>query len=273
MNESKIEPWGTYAPAGVGKLLLLGSRLGLGRGPVKKVINRRWLKRYPRVPVDIAYHGVKFRLHPWDNTIESKMLFSSKQRERQELNTMKKFVAAGGVFIDIGANIGYYSLMAANFGASRILSIDPNPVTYSRLMFNISANGFDDRISALPVALGNRSDKATLLIAAEGDMGGSRIGDLEASERSAEVVMRPLFSVLNDEKIDHIDALKIDVEGMEDLILSPFYKDAPTSMWPKLVIMEHTSQQQWKNNIMSWMLEANYKLIGKTRSNAMLQFF
>ncbi len=262
-------PWGKYRPRGRDHLLLLIRKLGLSHGPVKKIVGRLWLSRHPNDPVDVRYHGMKFRLHPWDNAIESKMLFGSGQRERPELKVLKAGISGGGEFLDIGANIGYYSLMAAGFGSGRILAIEPNPIVYARLKFNIFTNHLDDRISALPVALGEQTQESTLLIA-EGDLGGSRIGETKTPGKAIAVSMKPLAQVLAEEGIERVGALKIDVEGMEDKVLLPFYQGTPSSIWPRVVIIED-NPQQWQKDIVSWLIENGYKLAGKTRSNSILQ--
>ncbi len=263
--------WGKYAPRVSGKFILLIRRIGLAHGVIKKLIARLWFATQANQPVDISYNNVKFRLHLRDNTLDEKMLFGSKLRERLELDEIKKVVSKNGVFLDIGANIGYYSLMAASFGASKILAIEPNPIVYSRLLFNISANGFNEQITTQPIALGDKSGKVVLSVAKD-DMGGSRIGELAVpTVMSVEVEMKSLINVLEEEKITCIDAFKIDVEGREDTILFPFFENAPTSLWPKLVIIEPTSQGEWQRDILSWMLKSGYKVIGETRSNAVLQ--
>lgn len=266
----KPSHWGDCAPHGLEKLLFIPKKLGLSHGPIKKIIGRLWQKLHPGLPVDIIYNDVKFRLHPWDNATEAKILHGSGKRDREELQSISNSVSAGGIFIDIGANIGYYSLMAASFGARQTLAIEPNPLAYERLQFNINANRFADRITALPLALGERSEKTTLYVT-EDEIGGSRISTQEVSGKPVSVFIRPLARIIKEYKIDHIDALKIDAEGMEDQVLFPYYESTPYMMWPKLVIIEHTSQQAWKRNILKWMLETNYHIIGETRSNMILK--
>jgi len=263
-------PWGEYAPHGLKKLLLLPKKIGLSHGPIKKIIGRLWQKLLPGLPVDVTYHHVKFRLHPWDNATEAKILMGSGQRDREELKSIRNVVSAGGIFVDIGANVGYYSLMAASFGAKRVLAIEPGPLAYSRLQFNITANRLNDKIVSLPVALGERSEKTTLYVT-EDEIGGSTISLQEVPGKPVSVSMRPLAEIMVEQNIEHIDALKIDTEGMEDLILFPFYESTSYEMWPKLVIIEHTSQRAWKRDILAWMLESNYHVVGKTRSNMILK--
>src|SRR5208283_722027 len=64
----------------------------------------------------------------------------------------------GGVFIDIGANVGYYSIKAFHrLGPSgRVLAIEPNPVVIRRLKRNMSLSGAD-AIELYEVALSDRA--------------------------------------------------------------------------------------------------------------------
>ena len=132
-NDDDKHAWGKFTPVGAGSALLLIQQLGFARGSVKKHLGSLWSRMGLKTPVDIRYSGLKFRVHPFDNTVEYKMLFGSKLRDGQELKALRESVASGGVFLDIGANIGYYALMAASFGARRVIAFEPNPKVFSRL--------------------------------------------------------------------------------------------------------------------------------------------
>ena len=267
----KPAPWGALAPRGAAKLLLGARNLGLARGAAKKIIAWLWSALRLSTPVDIRYAGLKFRIHPWDNVVENKMLFGSKPRDWHEIQRVREFAGNGGVFLDIGANIGYYSLMAAHHGAARVLAFEPNPAVFSRLQFNVDANGFGERITALPVALGDQQATTTMVVS-DRDLGGSHIGPRAGAAGASIVVqMRPLSEVLAAEGITRVDAMKIDVEGMEDAVLFPFFETSARSLWPRLVIIEHTSQRSWKRNILDWMLSSGYCEIWRNRSNAILR--
>ncbi len=263
--------WGELAPHGVGRLLLYARKLGLVHGPVKKIMGRLWSALGQHTPVDIRYAGLKFRVQPWDNVVEYKMLFGSKLRDWPEITKLREFAGNGGVFLDIGANIGYYALMAAKMGAGKILAFEPNPEAFSRLQFNIAANDLGSQICALQIALGGQNAMATMIIS-EQDMGGSHIGDPgDLSGKRLAVQMKPLVDVLAEEGINRVDALKIDVEGIEDAVLFPFFETSPRHLWPRLVIIEHTSQKHWKRDLLAWMTESGYQEIERNRSNAMLR--
>lgn len=271
MNQAgQLGGWGEQAPSGVGKFLLFVKEIGLARGSMKRYMSRLWAGLGLQTPVDIRYAGLKFRVHPWDNVVENKMLFGSKPRDWPEIVQLRSFTRNGGVFLDIGANIGYYSLMAIQHGAARALAFEPNPRVYSRLQFNISANGLENQVSALQIALGDQVGTVTMIVS-EGDLGGSHIGISDnVSDKAVDVQMKPLIDILLQEDINQVDALKIDVEGMEDSVLFPFFETSDRSLWPRLVIIEHTSQQAWKRDILSWMKDAGYHEIERNRSNAML---
>ena len=52
-----------------------------------------------------------------------------------------------------------------------------------------------------------------------------------------------LQRILADAAVDHVDALKIDIEGFEDRVLTPFFKDAPQGLWPRAIVIEHLVAQ------------------------------
>ena len=230
-----------------------------------------WSRTLPeQQPVDVIYQDLKYRLHPWDNAIESKMLFASRQRDTRELHLLRDNLPRGGVFIDIGANIGYYSLMAAGFGAGKIIAVEPNPKIFSRLAFNISANNFTDIIVPVAVALGDQPGTNTLYLS-QADLGSSSCVKPDTNTSSITVAVLPLAELLAGHNISSIDAMKIDIEGMEDSVLFPFFENCKKALWPGLIIIEYTSSQQWKREILSAMLDFGYVEIAKTRSNKILQ--
>ncbi len=263
--------WGTYTPRGADRLLFMIKAAGLAHGPVKNLISGVWLARHPQQPVDIRYQQMKYRLYPQDNVTDHKLLFGSRQRDREEFEALQQYVADNGVFVDIGANIGHYTLMAAAFGAARIIAIEPNPDALQRLAFNTAANDLQQRVDIVQTALGEADGETTLYVPVDGDMGGGKVSNSEIDGRQVVVRVRPLTSVLQECGIDHVDALKIDVEGMEDRVLFPFFETAPVTLWPRLVIIEHTSAPEWNRDILAWLLGHGYRTSVKTRSNMMLE--
>jgi len=197
-----------------------------------------------------------------------KLLLGARARDREELDFLSARLAAGGTFVDIGANIGFYSLILTARGAARTLAIEPVPTVYERLLFNILANSFEDRVVTVPVALGD--EPRTAVITAAPDLGSSSIVRSDIAGPKHTVKMVPLSHVLQQHGFTSVDAMKIDVEGMEDSVLWPFFETAPRSLWPTAVVIEDIHQSEWKRDILASMLHLGYKKMGRTRSNVFL---
>lgn len=262
-------PWGRFCPRGYRRFLQFLVRLGLSHGWIKGVIQRQWLSAGPREPVDLVRDGLRLRVYPWDNTVEIKLLFASRARDRKELEFLAQHCDARGTFLDVGANVGFYSLAMVSRGAGRVLAVEPLPTAHERMRFNIEANGFAGRIEAVQAALGAETTtvKITEMV---GDLGGSSIVRDNLPGRSIEVRMLPLLDLLQEQTIRRVAAMKIDVEGMEDRVLAPFLGTAPRSLWPRAVVIEHSHGEDWQEDVLGLMGEAGYREVRRNRSNAFL---
>jgi hypothetical protein len=79
-----------------------------------------------------------------------------------------------------------------------------------------------------------------------------------------------LQRILDEASVSHVDALKIDVEGYEDRVLTGFFKDAPQTLWPRAVVIEHLSRREWQDDCIADMRARGYAEAGRTRSNTLL---
>jgi FkbM family methyltransferase len=122
------------------------------------------------------------------------------------------------VFIDVGANLGLYSCVLGHLGlVPRVIAFEPDRQNFARLNANLALNGLSDRVETHEAAVGARFGTATLLPSPAANRGMSRIGG-ETADGSYEVAVLAL-----DEVVPHIGrriAIKIDVEGYEDEVLS-----------------------------------------------------
>ena len=85
-----------------------------------------------------------------------------------------------------------------------------------------------------------------LMIETDGDnLGASHIVTGNVSGNAIKVPSLRLQRILDDAGVSHVDALKIDVEGFEDRVLTGFFKEAPPSLWPRAVVIEHLSRNEW----------------------------
>lgn len=257
------EPWGCYRPGHGTFLLRLAIKLGLSRGPVCKWIRNRWKRRHFPV-VDHVVHGIRFRLHIKDNTTDGKLLTSSKFYDKREIAAL----GTGGVFIDIGANTGYYSLMMATGAFSRIVAIEPNPPTLERLRANIQLNGKERMIAVVPSCVGPQGFAP---IYCKGGLGGASLIRPDQVTEPVLVASMPLIEIMEEQGITRIDALKIDVEGYEDRALMPFFESAPRALWPRIMVIEHCHSECWSEDVIRYLLYVGYSLKLKTRGNSILR--
>ncbi|WOV91591.1 MAG: FkbM family methyltransferase [Candidatus Zeuxoniibacter abyssi] len=209
--------WGAYAPSPKSRLLRLLITLGLGRSTIRKKILITWRKKYGHI-VDVEVRGIKYRLNISDNVTDGKILVSSKIYDKVEIEYLSASSRENN-FIDIGANIGYYSLAIAHKGAKRVLAIEPNPPTLKRLNFNIRANRFDEKISVIPVGIGQEGE---FELFHNFDLGGASLIKLQDTASAVTITTKPLWDILQANNITTIGGLKIDIEGREDLALGDF---------------------------------------------------
>ncbi len=113
-----------------------------------------------------------------------------------------------------------------------------------------------------------RLDGHGIAIADGGNLGASHV----SATGDVEVPSYRLLTILNHNAITHVDALKIDVEGYEDRVLVPFFRDAPQALWPTAVAIEHLERKAWQDDCIADMVARGYAVAGKTRSNTLLVF-
>ena len=134
----------------------------------------------------------------------------------EELTTemFKKVVKEGDVVVDLGANIGYFTLLAARLVGKKgkVYAFEPEPINYSLLLKNIELNGYDNVI-ATQKAVSDTSGKVKFYLDKE-DTGAHSIYQLDKGERFIEVEAVNLDDFFKDNQ-HPINVIKMDVEGAE----------------------------------------------------------
>ncbi len=127
----------------------------------------------------------------------------------------------GGIFVDIGANIGYFTLTAATIlgRSGRVIAIEPSTVSFDALTINIAANKNLADVRCLKVAAGALAGEAMIYEAPPFNRGMTTMvpGWLHSGKSATPVA--PLTELLKDEEIKHVRLIKIDVEGSEPEVL------------------------------------------------------
>ena len=268
-NDPTPAPFGAFAPnAAQAAIIALARGSGLKRGAFRPMLSR--LVNLSRAgPVDVAYQGASFRFYHQASATERGALFNP-DYNIEELDFLRAHTPDGGVFVDVGANVGTYALaLARHVGAGgKVIAIEPHPITHARLAFNNAASGYAQ--TKLVAAAAGPAD-GELLIETDGDnLGASHIVSGQASGKAIKVPALRLQRILDEAAASHVDTLKIDVEGFEDRVLTGFFEQAPQSLWPRAVVIEHLSANEWQHDCIADMRARGYAEAGKTRSNTLL---
>lgn len=268
------QPFGAFAPKGLLARLIARTRAApdsyFGR-KFAYALRRLGLRSLGGKPVDIESLGARMRLYPDGNVCEKRVLFTPQYFDQQERDLLAGRISEGFRFIDIGANIGAYSLfVAAKAGpTARILAVEPQPEVFARLAFNIAQNPFGT-VKAVACALADKPGELTLFLD-PANRGESSVRILRSSAgATVRVPATTLLALVESEGYQSLDAVKLDVEGAEDLILEPFLRDAPETLWPGFIIIED-SRNRWQIDLIELLSQRGYALIAQTRLNLVFE--
>lgn len=130
---------------------------------------------------------------------------------------LKKNLRPGAVFVDIGANIGAYTLIAAKLVApsGKVFAFEPAMNVNHQLQNNIRLNTFDN-IRVEKLALFNKNATLPLKISSSANLGMSSIHDHD--EETGEIEMVPAIKgddYFKQVELTKIDLIKLDIEGAE----------------------------------------------------------
>jgi FkbM family methyltransferase len=137
----------------------------------------------------------------------------------------------GHVFVDIGANHGYFTVLAASLvgPSGRVVAFEPSPRVFEQLHQHVHLNGFESRVTLEPCALADRpAASARFYVSQSATNSGLssltpshdllKTGDL-SDERTVAVAVDTFDRWLAHSGIGQVDLLKIDVEGAEALVI------------------------------------------------------
>ena len=261
-------------------ILFIGSNSILGRGLLRKILIFfvetiiESIKFDRSKPLFIT-NFYDFKIYYYaDKQTGTKLYFS--RNERKEIKFIKNNIDNNSWFVDIGSNIGLYSLNVSNINSRykriKTLSIEPNPIIFQRLKKNYKL-----------LTSQNKFVKNSFLIKnfAIGDREGfgmidKRIGHanvkinnpkrLNNNKNFIKIKVIRLSSLLKKYKVEKISCIKIDTEGYEYKILKNFFKKSNFKFFPKYLIIEHNNDKKYFKSERI-ILKNKYQIIFTTNSN------
>lgn len=138
------------------------------------------------------------------------MFYERRPTEPDLATELVKRLGLGGVFIDVGAHIGMYSLIAARVveTTGQVFAIEPQQACWTALQRNILLNGLDN-IAHVPAAVGARDGQARF------SSNSRSMGGMIAENGESTVPLMRLDTFARDHSLHYIDVLKLDAAGNE----------------------------------------------------------
>jgi len=187
---------------------------------------------------------------------ESLMPDIIEKTEKPILNLIKN-LSVTGVCIDIGAWIGYYSILLAR-KSRRVIAIEPDVRNQQYLNYNIKANRIHN-IEVLPYALDVKDGKGKLVIAPNSTGNALDITGY-SSGFTLEVKTRNLFTLISEIMESKIDLIKLDIEGSEFPVIQNLNNDVFEKV-DRWIIECHRKDPKEQNDLQKIFEKNGYKVI------------
>lgn len=157
-------------------------------------------------------------MDPRDRFIASRLIVDGGY-ERAEIAALCSRIRPGDTVLDIGANIGLYTLAMSRAAGpeGRVVAFEPDPSNVELLERNVAENACEN-VVVMACALGDEDTETDLYQVDEG-RGNLSFADLGCTGVSVKVPVRRGEQVLEELEIEAVQVAKIDVEGAEPLVL------------------------------------------------------
>ncbi|WP_327190027.1 FkbM family methyltransferase [Streptomyces xinghaiensis] len=188
---------------------------GIGKGTLVSLYLNAHLRDHPRQRVVRARFGARFAVDTRDLIQRYTYLFGV--WEPHMTHWLRRRLRLGDTFVDVGANIGYYSVMASQLVGSegRVVAVEASEQFHQRLLLNARLNGCAN-VRAVNAAVSGSREVLRFVLASSKNMGANSIVPYDGpAESTFEIEALPLAEVLSPEEIETARVIKIDVEGAE----------------------------------------------------------
>ena len=173
------------------------------------------------VPAVLDRHGARIALNPLDPVISGALTMNV--YEQAETKFFLATCKPGMTFLDIGANVGYYTALALSRmkGNGRIVALEPDPENYGFLQKTVAANAGSSSgvtITLVPKAASDHSGTMTLFTSSD-NRGDNRLYANQLADSQCDVEVLTVDHLLDGIGIAAVDFIKMDVQGYEGFVL------------------------------------------------------
>jgi FkbM family methyltransferase len=162
--------------------------------------------------------------------------------EKNSSEQLKREIEPGMTIVEVGANIGYYTLLESRFIGPRghIYAFEPSPVNLRGLKINVLLNGLDSQVETFPYGIGNQTGTGRFFLTNKGNTSSFIARDDENGVHTTEVMDVPL-TTLDDffsTRPVSLDFLRMDVEGYELEVIDGMKQLLQTPRAPRKMFIE-----------------------------------
>lgn len=222
--------------------LLLGMRKFPGRDFLIEKSPKWFLKQSPDECEVQTRFGFKILIHPKEDPTIEQLIYERGVYELGTVSVLQQYLKPGDCFVDVGANIGFLTLVASNIVGpnGKVISFEPVTSHFKQLEENINRNNIAN-VDLRQHALGNQKEEKTIFLEKDNKGGASLVVDTGHKGESIKVER---WDDLNINGPIHM--IKIDVEGYEWEVLKgckeTILKDKP------ILIVEYSSDRNNSGN-------------------------
>lgn len=268
MTFDTTSPWGTWKPRGAAAFSLKVIDLLPNSGLFRKLafLLRKPVKNSPQDVYDREIWGLKLRLGARGNLTEQRWLTMPNFHDAPEREALASTLRPGSVFLDVGANAGFYSFWALSQRhlGLRVIAVEPMEIMLERMRHNLETNHLTSAVTLFPCAV-TPTPCEVVIEEYAGNVGQTTVRSEGSGRR---VAGRPLLDLLNEAQVTRVDAMKIDIEGLEVPVLEAFFNSAPRSLWPRFVIGEIVVEGG--EPLKKLLISLGYRLERYTKMNGIL---
>ena len=195
---------------------------------------------------DINLSNIKFKINLDTKRPHQKIIYEKGDWEPIVTKAILKHLKPGMLFIDVGACIGWYTLMAASIVGDNghVISFEPDPYYFDTLTKNIELNGFTNTTcSKKAVSDMNGTDFMIVrqLRTWKEERVARLLGHEETTQQGIPVDTTTLDFFLSDIKRHKVDFVKVDAEGAEEKVLRGMMQTIKKNPHIKIVCEVHSS--------------------------------
>ncbi len=236
------------------------------------------LKR--RLPVDMeVFPTINARLYPKTNRCEKRAFMAPQFFDLEERivlsKAMSETVEESFIFLDLGANVGFYSLWAVSEArrlklALQAFAVEPDAETRSRLRTNIAASAADGIVRVLDCAIGGASGMATMVTDAR-NRGANRVEVAAGTDdTTGKLIVKTIEELCDTENIKRVDVMKSDIEGHDKAALETLFRSGRTELFPHWIIAE-VGKNAEQRRLQHLCEDYGYVQVERTRLNVVMK--